>query len=168
MSVAPILLPSIAYCIAWITTTFSSDLVSFRFQPHVEVLLSRKTVRLLLLLELVLCNLFHSQLDSTQEIKQRNQPASQQITIANSLLCLIVSLSEHQFAHPCGGKSNMPANEQEIVVKPVSDQKNLKPCCACPETKKPRDKCIMDFGEENCYHLIAAHKVCIPSQHLCR
>ncbi|EGD77680.1 cytochrome c oxidase copper chaperone [Salpingoeca rosetta] len=51
----------------------------------------------------------------------------------------------------------------EISVKPASDQKNMKPCCACPETKKPRDKCIMEYGEENCYHLIAAHKACMQA-----
>ena len=24
------------------------------------------------------------------------------------------------------------------------DGKKLKPCCACPETKRPRDECIME------------------------
>ncbi|XP_012256765.2 cytochrome c oxidase copper chaperone [Athalia rosae] len=39
--------------------------------------------------------------------------------------------------------------------------KKLKPCCACPETKKPRDACIIERGEENCQDLIEAHKVCM-------
>ncbi|RUS22219.1 cytochrome c oxidase copper chaperone-like protein [Endogone sp. FLAS-F59071] len=41
------------------------------------------------------------------------------------------------------------------------DGKPLKPCCACPETKKPRDQCIFERGEENCGDLIEAHKQCM-------
>lgn len=37
----------------------------------------------------------------------------------------------------------------------------LKPCCACPETKVPRDKCIMEYGQENCKDLIEAHRECM-------
>ncbi|CAG0917012.1 unnamed protein product [Notodromas monacha] len=43
------------------------------------------------------------------------------------------------------------------------EKKKLKPCCACPETKKVRDECIMQEGEENCQHLIEAHKACMRS-----
>jgi len=43
------------------------------------------------------------------------------------------------------------------------DGKKLKPCCACPETRKPRDECIMENGEENCGDLIEAHKACMRS-----
>ncbi|RUS32221.1 hypothetical protein BC938DRAFT_475997 [Jimgerdemannia flammicorona] len=43
------------------------------------------------------------------------------------------------------------------------DGKPLKPCCACPETKKPRDQCILERGEENCGDLIEAHKQCMRS-----
>nr|CAI5854491.1 unnamed protein product [Callosobruchus analis] len=39
--------------------------------------------------------------------------------------------------------------------------KKLKPCCACPETKKARDTCIIEKGEENCGDLIEAHKQCM-------
>jgi len=39
--------------------------------------------------------------------------------------------------------------------------KKLKACCACPETRKPRDACIMEQGEENCRELIEAHKKCL-------
>ncbi|KAL0275022.1 UNVERIFIED_CONTAM: hypothetical protein PYX00_003011 [Menopon gallinae] len=41
------------------------------------------------------------------------------------------------------------------------DGKKLKPCCACPETKKARDECILLKGEEHCSELIEAHKVCM-------
>jgi len=42
-----------------------------------------------------------------------------------------------------------------------ADGKKLKPCCACPETKRPRDACIVEKGEENCGDLIEAHKACM-------
>ncbi|XP_028937273.1 cytochrome c oxidase copper chaperone [Ornithorhynchus anatinus] len=40
-------------------------------------------------------------------------------------------------------------------------KKPLKPCCACPETKKVRDACIIEKGEEHCGQLIEAHKECM-------
>uniref|UniRef100_A0A2K6CNP1 Cytochrome c oxidase copper chaperone COX17 n=1 Tax=Macaca nemestrina TaxID=9545 RepID=A0A2K6CNP1_MACNE len=65
------------------------------------------------------------------------------------------------------------------------EKKPLKPCCACPETKKARDagglvpgsdeergeplastthsflQIIIEKGEEHCGHLIEAHKECM-------
>jgi len=41
------------------------------------------------------------------------------------------------------------------------EKKKLRPCCACPETKKVRDECIIEKGEENCLDLIEAHKQCM-------
>jgi len=53
-------------------------------------------------------------------------------------------------------------DEKKANDYPVGpDGKKLKPCCACPETRKPRDACIAEKGEENCYHLIEAHKACM-------
>nr|XP_057939026.1 cytochrome c oxidase copper chaperone [Doryrhamphus excisus]XP_057939027.1 cytochrome c oxidase copper chaperone [Doryrhamphus excisus]XP_057939028.1 cytochrome c oxidase copper chaperone [Doryrhamphus excisus] len=40
-------------------------------------------------------------------------------------------------------------------------KKPLRPCCACPETKKVRDACIIEKGEEECTALIEAHKDCM-------
>ena len=41
---------------------------------------------------------------------------------------------------------------------------SIKPCCACPETKKKRDLCIFVTGEEvKCRDLIEAHKACMRS-----
>ncbi|KAK9505155.1 hypothetical protein O3M35_009271 [Rhynocoris fuscipes] len=53
-----------------------------------------------------------------------------------------------------------------IAVVNASDtkaqgEKKLKPCCACPETKKARDECIIQNGEENCQSYIEAHKECM-------
>ncbi|KAH1016184.1 hypothetical protein HUJ04_007452 [Dendroctonus ponderosae] len=47
------------------------------------------------------------------------------------------------------------------TVNPSEPPKKLKPCCACPETKKVRDQCIIENGEENCKDLIEAHKKCM-------
>lgn len=54
-------------------------------------------------------------------------------------------------------KENKPAETQTEEKKP----EKLKPCCACPETKQPRDACIIEKGEENCQDLIEAHKKCM-------
>eukprot|EP00640_Fibrocapsa_japonica_P008214 CAMPEP_0113936338 /NCGR_PEP_ID=MMETSP1339-20121228/3272_1 /TAXON_ID=94617 /ORGANISM="Fibrocapsa japonica" /LENGTH=75 /DNA_ID=CAMNT_0000938773 /DNA_START=91 /DNA_END=318 /DNA_ORIENTATION=+ /assembly_acc=CAM_ASM_000762 len=43
-------------------------------------------------------------------------------------------------------------------------KKQLKICCACPETRKIRDECIVTKGEENCTSLIAAHKACLRAE----
>ena len=52
-------------------------------------------------------------------------------------------------------------NEDTSIVTTEESKKPLKPCCACPETKKPRDACIIEKGEENCQDLIEAHKKCM-------
>ncbi|CAK9833620.1 Cytochrome c oxidase copper chaperone [Anthophora retusa] len=52
----------------------------------------------------------------------------------------------------------------QVSTKSVEAEKSdkpLKPCCACPETKNIRDECIITKGEENCRHLIEAHKACM-------
>ncbi|CAH1376977.1 hypothetical protein MTP99_018403 [Tenebrio molitor] len=51
------------------------------------------------------------------------------------------------------------ASTQQTPAK--EEPKKLKPCCACPETKRARDACIIENGEENCQDLIEAHKACM-------
>ncbi|XP_078035023.1 cytochrome c oxidase copper chaperone COX17 [Augochlora pura] len=58
------------------------------------------------------------------------------------------------------GNSSQKQAEVQATGAQKSD-KPLKPCCACPETKKIRDECIITKGEENCQHLIEAHKACM-------
>lgn len=36
-----------------------------------------------------------------------------------------------------------------------------KACCACPDTKRVRDECVLLNGEENCSKEIEAHKACM-------
>ncbi|PVZ97191.1 hypothetical protein BB558_001647 [Smittium angustum] len=48
----------------------------------------------------------------------------------------------------------------------VEEQTKPKPCCACPETKKARDSCFFDHGDEaekKCHYLILAHRDCMKS-----
>ena len=49
----------------------------------------------------------------------------------------------------------------DTLTLQIYSEKKLKPCCACPETKKVRDQCIVENGEENCKDLIEAHKECM-------
>ena len=37
-------------------------------------------------------------------------------------------------------------------------------CCACPETKKLRDECIVEHGEEACAKWIQAHRMCLRAE----
>ena len=40
----------------------------------------------------------------------------------------------------------------------------VKPCCACPETKKARDECLL-FADsvEACQDLVEKHRICMAS-----
>ncbi|XP_026074170.1 cytochrome c oxidase copper chaperone [Carassius auratus] len=51
--------------------------------------------------------------------------------------------------------------EASAAQEGTEQKKPLKPCCACPETKKARDACIIEKGEESCTDLIEAHKECM-------
>ncbi|KAL7881707.1 hypothetical protein AOLI_G00085550 [Acnodon oligacanthus] len=51
--------------------------------------------------------------------------------------------------------------EATPAIEGAQEKKPLKPCCACPETKKARDACIIEKGEERCTDLIEAHKECM-------
>ncbi|PIO71481.1 cytochrome C oxidase copper chaperone [Teladorsagia circumcincta] len=57
----------------------------------------------------------------------------------------------------------MPDESKDCKAKASGPdgEKKLKPCCACPETKKARDHCIIEHGEEHCGELIEAHKKCM-------
>ncbi|XP_058796194.1 cytochrome c oxidase copper chaperone [Phymastichus coffea] len=58
----------------------------------------------------------------------------------------------------------MGNSADKVEAKPApekTEKKPLKPCCACLETKKVRDECIVNKGEAECGHLIEAHKACM-------
>ena len=48
---------------------------------------------------------------------------------------------------------------------PAADApKPKKICCACPETRKPRDECVVTHGEDKCAAQIEAHKKCLRAE----
>ena len=47
---------------------------------------------------------------------------------------------------------------------PVLGKSGKKICCSCPETKKPRDLCVVERGEDACAALIEAHKACLRAE----
>ncbi|KAI9292961.1 cytochrome c oxidase copper chaperone [Neoconidiobolus thromboides FSU 785] len=53
----------------------------------------------------------------------------------------------------------MDSKPVETSIK--KDDTKLKPCCACPDTKKERDNCVFLNGEENCLDIINKHKKCM-------
>ncbi|ALC49756.1 CG9065 [Drosophila busckii] len=63
----------------------------------------------------------------------------------------------------------MGSNTSKAVVETAAipttgaggEKPKCKACCACPETKRVRDACIVENGEENCTALIEAHKKCM-------
>ncbi|XP_037942019.1 cytochrome c oxidase copper chaperone 1-like [Teleopsis dalmanni] len=63
---------------------------------------------------------------------------------------------------------NAPVKEvsQAAAVSAASGETKpkCKACCACPETKRARDQCILEHGEPNCSSLIEAHKQCMRDQ----
>ncbi|CAH2043214.1 unnamed protein product, partial [Iphiclides podalirius] len=62
------------------------------------------------------------------------------------------------------GNASAKAVEVKVPDVPAPDnteKPKLKPCCACPETKRARDACIIENGEENCGPLIEEHKACM-------
>jgi cytochrome c oxidase assembly protein subunit 17 len=63
--------------------------------------------------------------------------------------------------------STAPAVGEAAASKPPvqtvqgKDGKPLKICCACPETKKIRDECVIRNGEPACSDAIETHKKCL-------
>ncbi|KAM3244595.1 hypothetical protein ACQJBY_056105 [Aegilops geniculata] len=53
----------------------------------------------------------------------------------------------------------------EAAPAPAADSKPKKKiCCACPDTKRLRDECIVEYGESACTKWIEAHKQCLRAE----
>ncbi|KAL9232431.1 hypothetical protein vseg_007545 [Gypsophila vaccaria] len=63
---------------------------------------------------------------------------------------------------------NLAATEQKQESVTNTSETNQKPkkkiCCACPDTKKLRDECIVQHGEDACTKWIEAHKQCLRAE----
>ncbi|KAL1563703.1 cytochrome c oxidase copper chaperone 1-like [Salvia divinorum] len=70
------------------------------------------------------------------------------------------------------GIGSSSQNSSPVVsIKSLDDQgsvPDVKPkkkiCCACPETKKLRDECIVEHGESACEKWIEAHRKCLRAE----
>ncbi|KAI0511286.1 hypothetical protein KFK09_011911 [Dendrobium nobile] len=56
-------------------------------------------------------------------------------------------------------------SQTALTTEPDSNPKPKKNiCCACPETRKLRDECIIEHGESACSKWIEAHKQCLRAE----
>ncbi|XP_010500930.1 PREDICTED: cytochrome c oxidase copper chaperone 2-like [Camelina sativa] len=53
-------------------------------------------------------------------------------------------------------------NKDVVVIAETKPKKRI--CCACPDTKKLRDECIVEHGESACTKWIEAHILCLRSE----
>ncbi|KAK1323159.1 hypothetical protein QJS10_CPA02g00840 [Acorus calamus] len=61
------------------------------------------------------------------------------------------------------GTNQSPGIEKAQTSEP-SQKPKKKICCACPDTKKLRDECIVEHGEEACSKWIEAHLQCLRAE----
>ncbi|ONM55026.1 Cytochrome c oxidase copper chaperone [Zea mays] len=54
--------------------------------------------------------------------------------------------------------------QKPATTAPAPGSKPKKICCACPDTKKLRDDCIVQNGEDACGKLIEAHLKCLRAE----
>jgi len=73
----------------------------------------------------------------------------------------------HEFyaAHIMGQSQSTP-NPAPVKSEPKVGKSGKKICCACPDTKKLRDECVVMKGEDDpdCIKMIEAHKVCLRAE----
>lgn len=63
-------------------------------------------------------------------------------------------------SQPLAPVANKNVSSQSVVENSEAKPK-CKACCACPETKRIRDECVILNGEENCSKEIEAHRACM-------
>ncbi|CAN6442022.1 unnamed protein product [Victoria cruziana] len=57
---------------------------------------------------------------------------------------------------------SLAQQQEEEASKKAAPKKKI--CCACPETKRLRDECIVQHGETACSKWIQAHLECLRSE----
>lgn len=67
------------------------------------------------------------------------------------------------FVRRAHAQADAPAAAEGAHAAQPAEKKKLKICCACPETRKPRDECVLLHGEDKCKEAIEAHKACLRS-----
>nr|XP_043629565.1 cytochrome c oxidase copper chaperone 2 [Erigeron canadensis] len=61
-------------------------------------------------------------------------------------------------------KAQKEQETQNAVTSSETTKPKKKICCACPDTKKLRDECIVEHGESACSKWIEAHRLCLRSE----
>eukprot|EP00325_Prymnesiales_sp_UTEX-LB-985_P028780 CAMPEP_0174723074 /NCGR_PEP_ID=MMETSP1094-20130205/40003_1 /TAXON_ID=156173 /ORGANISM="Chrysochromulina brevifilum, Strain UTEX LB 985" /LENGTH=70 /DNA_ID=CAMNT_0015924049 /DNA_START=32 /DNA_END=244 /DNA_ORIENTATION=+ len=60
--------------------------------------------------------------------------------------------------------SALPSSASLDAAPEQERKPKCKICCACPDTRKLRDECIVENGEEKCSPMIEAHKACLRAE----
>ncbi|KAL1346217.1 hypothetical protein HN51_019924 [Arachis hypogaea] len=60
--------------------------------------------------------------------------------------------------------SSSSVNGSSSTISSEAPKPRKKICCACPETKRLRDECIVQHGEDSCTKWIEAHRLCLRSE----
>lgn len=60
-------------------------------------------------------------------------------------------------------KSQEGQGQAALATAPDTKPKK-KICCACPDTKKLRDECVVEHGEAACSKWIEAHRKCLRAE----
>jgi cytochrome c oxidase assembly protein subunit 17 len=59
----------------------------------------------------------------------------------------------------------MEEKDAKTAISELStEKKKLRPCCACPETRKKRDECLRYNEEIICKELIENHNECLRKE----
>jgi len=63
-------------------------------------------------------------------------------------------------------ETNKNISLSSLVRESKVGKSGKKICCACPDTKKLRDECVVMKGEDDpdCIKMIEAHKVCLRAE----
>lgn len=60
--------------------------------------------------------------------------------------------------------ASQPNQGAAVIMSGLDTKPKKKICCACPDTKKLRDECIVEHGEDACSKWIEAHKTCLRAE----
>ncbi|OIW08254.1 hypothetical protein TanjilG_15215 [Lupinus angustifolius] len=70
-----------------------------------------------------------------------------------------------QSSSPALALQGSQQGECSVTVATGAESKPKKKiCCACPDTKKLRDECIVENGEDACTKWIEAHRQCLRAE----
>ncbi|XP_058090088.1 uncharacterized protein LOC131236719 [Magnolia sinica] len=75
---------------------------------------------------------------------------------------VVGSMQNPSLSLPLSGSHNINQGLTTGVSEPNSKPKKI--CCACPNTKRLRDECIVEHGEAACAKWIEAHLQCLRSE----